>query len=146
MSEASSRTPLKNGSDWIVLKPEITYGEDLDILDASQVDGHFSLRAHAIARICGWVAAWSFPEPITPESVAARWWLPTWIVWSKMMARQRALTRGKSRRRAAAPINRPDARDGLDVGRPARHAAAHRAGNRALDGGGLAMVAQGERR
>jgi hypothetical protein len=72
MSEASSRTPLKNGTDWIVLKPEITYGEDLDILDASQVDGRFSLRAHAIARICGWVAAWSFPEPITPESVAAR--------------------------------------------------------------------------
>jgi hypothetical protein len=72
MSEHSDRTPLKNGTDWIVLKPEITYGEDLDILDASQVDGRFSLRAHAIARICGWVAAWSFPEPITPESVAAR--------------------------------------------------------------------------
>jgi hypothetical protein len=72
MSEHSDRTPLKNDSDWIVLKPEITYGEDLDILDASQVDGRFSLRAHAIARICGWVAAWSFPEPITPESVAAR--------------------------------------------------------------------------
>jgi hypothetical protein len=72
MSENSDRTPLKNGTDWVVLKPEITYGEDLDILDASQVDGRFSLRAHAIARICGWVAAWSFPEPITPESVAAR--------------------------------------------------------------------------
>jgi hypothetical protein len=72
MREHSDRTPLKNGADWVVLKPEITYGEDLDILDASQVDGRFSLRAHAIARICGWVAAWSFPEPITPESVAAR--------------------------------------------------------------------------
>jgi hypothetical protein len=77
MSETSTkttdnRTTLKDGTDWIVLKPEITYGEDLDILDASQVDGRFSLRAHAIARICGWVAAWSFPEPITPESVAAR--------------------------------------------------------------------------
>jgi hypothetical protein len=47
MSEHSDRTPLKNGTDWIVLKPEITYGEDLDILDASQVDGRFSLRAHA---------------------------------------------------------------------------------------------------
>jgi hypothetical protein len=72
MSDGNNRTPLKNGSDWIVLKPEITYGEDLDILDASQVDGRFSLRAHAIARICVWVADWSFPEPITPESVAAR--------------------------------------------------------------------------
>jgi hypothetical protein len=68
---ATTRVPLKNGTDWLELRNEITYGEDLDILDGSQVNGVFSLRAHGIARICAWVADWSLPSLITPESIAA---------------------------------------------------------------------------
>jgi hypothetical protein len=68
---ATTRVPLKNGSGWIDLRNEITYGQDLDILDASQANGVFSLRAHGIARICAWVADWSLPSLITPESIAA---------------------------------------------------------------------------
>jgi hypothetical protein len=67
----TTRVPLANGADWLELRNEITYGEDLDILDASQVDGRFSLRAHAIARICAWMADWSLPSLITTESIAA---------------------------------------------------------------------------
>jgi hypothetical protein len=67
MSEHSDRTPLKNGSDWIVLKPEITYGEDLDLTDAMRG----TARAFSPRVICTWVESWSFSAPLTPEGVVS---------------------------------------------------------------------------
>jgi hypothetical protein len=67
MSEASDRIPLKNGTDWIVLKPEITYGEDLDLTDASRG----SARTFTPRVICAWVELWSFSAPLTPEGVTS---------------------------------------------------------------------------
>jgi hypothetical protein len=67
MSGNNDRTPLKNGSDWIVLKPEITFGEDLDLTDASRG----SARAFTPRVICAWVESWSFSAPLTPEGVAS---------------------------------------------------------------------------
>jgi hypothetical protein len=67
MNEGSNRTPLKNGTDWIVLKPEITFGEDLDLTDASRG----SARAFTPRVICAWVESWSFSAPLTLEGVAS---------------------------------------------------------------------------
>jgi hypothetical protein len=65
--QTNTRTPLKNGTDWIVLKPEITFGEDLDLTDASRG----SARAFTPRVICAWVESWSFSAPLTPEGVVS---------------------------------------------------------------------------
>lgn len=77
---ATVKLELSEG-DWIEVKAELTYGEQLKLQDESSVRGedekrHFANSAFYVARLVAWIVDWSFTDAkgrveITPDSIRA---------------------------------------------------------------------------